>query len=214
MQRADDTSGHGAAVQRSRHRDDHLPLDKRRRFRERKGGQAADLVDLDHRHAGLAVVVDQARLVRFRIAQQEHGQRPRVGDDLHIGDDVAVAGGEVARPGADRRLQLRHHTHDRGLGPGRGLDDGRVLGDGDARPEVHRLRVGARLQLEHGEADAARDDGRQQRNCRDQGDRPQSAGARREPVRLDRAGVRRARLVRDPSLWLHPPSLGFGRNRL
>jgi len=170
MQRADDAAGHAAAIERACHRDHHLPLDQRGRVREGEGGQAADLVDLDHRHAGLAVVVDEPGLVWLGVAEHEHRKSARVGDDMHIGHDVAVAGGEVARPGADRWLQLCHDAHDRGLGASRGLDDGGVLGDGDARPEVHGLRVRARLELEHGKAHAARDHGRQQGDRRDQGD--------------------------------------------
>ena len=64
VQRADVAGRHRAAVERAADGDHHLALDERRRVGERQRRQAADLVDLEHRDAGLAVVVDEARVVK------------------------------------------------------------------------------------------------------------------------------------------------------
>src|SRR5207245_7129748 len=90
---------------------------------------------------------------------------------------------------------------------------GGSLRDRDARPDVHGLGVGARLELQHAKRDTARD----QRGEHDDGDddeeRPPAASAGRQLGILGSAGVRWANLAGSLYLRLHPPSLGFGRNR-
>ena len=127
MQRADDPAGDRAALQRARDRDQGLPAYHRRRIAERQRRQAADLVDLQDRDGGLAVVVDQPRLVELGVARDQDGDAARAGDHVHVGDDVAVAGHEVARSRLKLRLLLRDQADHRGLGAGGGLDDRRVL---------------------------------------------------------------------------------------
>ena len=90
MQRADVPGRHGAPVERAAHAHDNLALDERGRVGERQRGQAADLVDLQHRNPGLAVVIDQARVVQLGVAREEHGHPAGARDHVHRGHDVTV----------------------------------------------------------------------------------------------------------------------------
>ena len=76
--------------------DDHLALDQGVWIRKGQRRQAADLVDLDHRHPGLTVVVDQARVMRLGVARNQDGHAAGARDHVDVGDDVAIGGREVA----------------------------------------------------------------------------------------------------------------------
>src|SRR4029077_1589704 len=98
VHRADVRGRHGAAGHGATHGDDDLALDKRVRVGEAERRQAADLIDLDHGDAGLAVVVDEPSVMGLGVIGYQHGHAVRAGDDVDAGDYVTVAGGQVARP--------------------------------------------------------------------------------------------------------------------
>ena len=160
VQRADVSRCDGAAFDRAADRDDDLALGQRCGVGEGESRQPADLVDLDHGHAGLTVIVDQPGVMGLRVIGHEDGKSTRVRDHVDVRDDVTVGRREIARATHDRRLALGDDADHGRPSLGGCLHDGGILSEGDAVAKVHLLRIGPRLEVNDGE----RDPGGDQRN--------------------------------------------------
>jgi hypothetical protein len=132
MQGAHVARRHCAAIERAADSHHHLSRDQRVRVSRRERRQAADLVDLEHRDACLAVVIDKARWMQGSVAGDQHRHRARACYHGCGGHYVAVRGDQIAGASNHPWLVLRDDADDGGFRLGSDLDDCRLLGDGHA----------------------------------------------------------------------------------